>query len=456
MALAPGLEDAKDIARYSSLGLIGNPFAAAAAAGSDDLPTACEVAAASNALLNAILAQSREDAPKPLWVEKSAEVPSYYPMAATAGAEEFLATDDSLNVLYAYVQLYTMKIGVVRTTLGLLAERLSFRSFDRTLVAYVEKILAEPDTGLASYQVMGPEGLASFGARFREDPLDAVHACLGAPEYERRPELAEVADPRQRNMDEDVVDETDSTNEIDATLGDAPGTTRAMTEQAEDREGADELGPVRDYVIEHARAHLSSVVARALRVYHDRGLVAMSQEFKVTKAPRKTLAAVVKLARFRFRKVALLYDSFEQWGDIDPDLRSKILGLMSDMRWKLAGDAFFVVFSQLGVTPELEDTFRSGRMVDWTFADLATLQERPDTIDPKIVDHWLTAATLPEGQTLSMRDPVLKKLAELSGGSLKEFAAMSLEAIENAASRGVDHLDDASLEAGAAVSRRES
>ena len=58
-----------------------------------------------------------------------------------AHAEASLATDDTLNVLYAYVMLFMLKIGVTRATLGGLAERLSFRDFESTLALYVARIV---------------------------------------------------------------------------------------------------------------------------------------------------------------------------------------------------------------------------------------------------------------------------------------------------------------------------
>ena len=48
---------------------------------------------------------------------------------------------------------------------------------------------------------------------------------------------------------------------------------------------------VLDYLIEYTRAHLSPVIARGLRMYRERGLSALAEELKITKAPRKTLAA---------------------------------------------------------------------------------------------------------------------------------------------------------------------
>ena len=55
-----------------------------------------------------------------------------------------------------------MRKGRVRSTFGVVGERIAFRSFECTLAAYIATVLAEPDDQLASYQVLGPEGLAEF------------------------------------------------------------------------------------------------------------------------------------------------------------------------------------------------------------------------------------------------------------------------------------------------------
>ena len=48
-----------------------------------------------------------------------------------------IGSDDSLNVVHAYIQLYMMRKGRVRSTLGAVGERIAFRSFDETLASYV-------------------------------------------------------------------------------------------------------------------------------------------------------------------------------------------------------------------------------------------------------------------------------------------------------------------------------
>ena len=133
-------------------------------------------------------------------VTKSDLMPPYYPNRAISRVEHSLATDEGLEVLHAYVLMFMMRLGRVRATLQIVAERLAFRDFDTTLGLYVEKVLAEPDESLVSYQVLGAEALAAFQARFAEDAAAAVADVFGIAKVERRPELAEVADTRPSDL----------------------------------------------------------------------------------------------------------------------------------------------------------------------------------------------------------------------------------------------------------------
>jgi hypothetical protein len=433
----------KTIARFAPLGLVANPFAEHPS--SSDRAVACEIMAAGNRLLAAVQQRSLEEAPKPLWVKKNGDIPSYYSLNAMSHAESYLAVDDELNVLYSYNPVFTWKIGLVRSTLGVIAERLSFRDFAKTLEMYVAKVLASPDRELASYQVLGPERLADFEERFRSDPVGAIESLVGSAEVERRPELAEVADLRRLSMEDDG-EEIDSSAEIDGSVGDAPGTPQLLAEAAERMDSNN--AAVFDYLIEYTRAHVSPVVARGTRVYRDRGMVALAEELKVTKAPRKTLARLVEFAGTRYRKVAFIYDSFENWRDIEPDLRSKLVGALSDLRWKMAGPAFPVLVFDPEEAPELEEAFGNAGHVDWSFAGLAPIEEQPGVLLEDVVNAWLEAATLSGRSALTADDPVLRQLAEKAEVSMARFIEMADAAVESAAERGVSALDDEALAAG--------
>ena len=44
-------------------------------------------------------------------------------------------------MLHAYVQLFMMRLGRVRSIISILAERLAFHEFDKTLECYVAQVL---------------------------------------------------------------------------------------------------------------------------------------------------------------------------------------------------------------------------------------------------------------------------------------------------------------------------
>lgn len=435
----------RDISRYAPLGLLANPFEASQ--DTEEPGVMCEIAAQANKLLSVILERTYEEQPKPIWVEKP-DLPTYYALTAGAMVEATLARDESFNVLYAYVQLFMMKIGPVRATLGITAERISFREFEQTLAAYVEHVLAEPDTELASYQVLGPERLADFASRFEVDPLGELAVVFGDPEVERRPELAEHGDIRRLAFDSDGV-EADSDPEVDESVPDAPGTDVLLEETADAMD--DDATAVLDYLVEYTREHVSSVIARGLRVYRERGIAALSDELRITKAPRKTLAKLIEFAGVRYRKCVFIFDAFENWMEIAPDLRAELVGSFTDLRWKLAGGSFPVFIVTEGEAPELEETFGGGTRLKWDFAGLPLVQEQEDAIVDGVVNAWLAAAALAEASPLTLNDETLAAIRESADGSLKAFCRGAFAAFEDAANRGVAVLDGSALAAGKAA-----
>ena len=439
--------------RYKPLGLVANPFSAKA---DDPVQVAIELDVASEGrrLLAAIVSAAGQEKARPIVVTKY-PIPSYYPLRAIAGVEYEIANDDSVGVLHAYVQMYMMHIGRIRSTLGILGERLAFRSFDKTLAIYLGTIVDEPDTDLISFQVLGEEAWAAFVSRYREDPAAAVEYVFGELEVERRPELAIVSDIRLTRLEVDASEE-EETPEVDSTIGEPPGADVVLAEEADGHEQQDESLAVLDYIVEYTKEHLSPVIARGLRRYRERGLAAMSDEFRITKAPRKTLAALVKLARMRFRKVALIYDGFDSWAGVPNELRSQIAGSLSEMRWMLESDAVMVLLLEQDTVPELDEQFGAGVRVDWRFDNISRIFDLKDEIDPNIVNTWLETAAAPGREPLTLANEVLSAIVDAAEGSLMRFATMAAAAIDDAADRGIASLDQAALEAGLAAKQTEA
>jgi hypothetical protein len=428
-----------DVERYRPLGLLANPFPATANEGRFE-GAEIETAATANTLLGAIVAASEQAAPKPIVVIKAPEIPGSYPLRAVGLTERSLATDDGVNVLHAYVQLFMLRIGRVRSIISVVAERLAFRDFDQTLALYIERVLAEPDTELAAYQLLGQDGLAAFGETFAADPLGTTKSLFRGEAVERRPEFAELADSRAEDLPSDV-DEDEVALELDATVGDSPANAILLAQTEEDSTSDDADRAVVNYIVEHTKVHLSPVVARALRVYRERGQMAMINELKVTKAPKKTLAAIVKFARVRFKKVVIIFDGFDGWYAVPPELKAQIASTFSEVRWMLEHDAVMVFALEEDRVPELEEQFGHGTRLRWSFDALQMFEADADRLDMPTVDVWLARAATPGATPISIQDPVLSGLAGDARG-FAEFAFRAATAIESAAERGVSALDE--------------
>lgn len=434
-----------DMSRYESLGLLANPFDGVSEP--TEPAITCETLAAGNRLLGALYAASFEDAPRPIRVIKDADIPSSYSLAAGAHAEHSLAVDETLNILHAYIQLFMFKNGVMRGTLGVLAERLAFRDIVKTLVPFVREAFAQPDESLPSWTALGPEQAAVFVERFDADPESALVAVLGEQEVERHEELIEVLDPRRGDLEDDG-DEEDVTQEIDETVGDAPGTAVLLAASAQID---DENRAVLDYLVEYTRVHLSPVLARGLRMYRERGLSALSEELKITKAPRKTAGKLAQLATMRFRKIALLYDEFGNWPEIPADLRSQIVGSLTRLRWKLDGQAVMVLMLANGEAPELEEALSGGSTVDWTFKNVYTIQEHPNAINEAVVNDWIASATVPGTTPATLADSAYRRLVSESGGDVLRFITLAHAAVELAANRRATAIGDEDVDAALAA-----
>lgn len=449
--MATDYEDLDDIvacdsARFSGLGLIANPFVVPHDP-EDDPAVASEIAAAGNVLLRELVRRASEEAPRPLLLVKGPR-PAHFHLQAMASVESCLATDEGLGILYSYVPLFAMRMGAVRSTLNVIAERLAFRDFEQTLATFVDSVLAEPDQSLSTYTALPEGALDAFAERYAADARSAVRGVFGEETLELHPELAQVADFRQVTLSTDSP-ETDVSAELDASVGEAPGS--AMVAAAAEERFEDTEKALFEYFAEYAGAHLSPVVARALRMNRDRGLAALASELTVTKAPRKTLTAVLALAHGRFKSTALFYDGFDNWLDIPEEDRSAVMGVFTELRWKTSGLAFPVFMVAPGEAPEIEETFGGSGSVSWDFPGFTGMTQEPGALVTDVVEGWLAAASRDDTAPLTMADPVLAALAERAGSAMKPFITMAHAAVESAAERGVSALDGQALDAGLAA-----
>jgi hypothetical protein len=295
---------------------------------------------------------------------------------------------------------------------------------------------------------------------------------FGLPVMERHMELTDVVDMRPLDLESDAIDETSDGLEIESDYVEArgvdDGAIEAYAEQhalPEDQESAEEAGAQADepdeaavkaalndavfeYVFEYTRERLSPVIARALRAYRVRGVAVAATEFTITKAPRKTLGAVLKFARSRFRHVVAIFDNFDAWPLADADMRSKVVGSLSEVRSLLGDDLEMVFLVEKDIAPELEEQFGHGSRVSWDFGNLYSYFENPQAFDPAWVDSWLASAALQDTIPMSGKDPVFGRFLDRAKGDLQRFATMAAAAVDDAAVRGSTSLDEQAERAG--------
>jgi len=435
------------IAQYRSLGLIGNPFKRVRVREGEGIATSLEIQAGGNRLLAVldVLADTQE--PGLVWVEKSNQRPSFYHRAALIHAEKALINDDDLNILPAYVQLFVARMGRVRSAMNVVAERLSMRAFNQVLVAWVGRIVGEPDQALLEESGAAGEPWERFKEEYAKDPDAAVEDVFGQYHMARRPDELPPIDPRAATQEAEP-EETEESPEDDEFYGQIPPAPTAE-EQADAEKAA-----VLEYIALYTREHLSRVVARGLRVYARDGASALAEELKITKAPRKTLRALADLAALRYRKVCLIYDDFDSWTLMDEDLRIKYMASLTEIRLRLGANGIMAFLIETDTAPDLESEFGRGERVMWDFPGVDVFGNEGRVFTEEVLEDWIESATLPGREKISLAESGLKGLLDESGDDLTSFCTAAAAAIDDAAARGLTGLDETSLSEGRSARER--
>lgn len=438
---------------YRSLGLVGNPFRAPRRDDSHDQPHVGLVThAAAMRLLAALDRAAASPDPEVVWVEKSSDLPGEYFLLSLAQILKVLVQEADFGFLPAYVPLQLMKVGRIRSTLMVSAEHLTGRGFGLTLAAYAADVLAEPDTDLPEYGAVAPwlEGIRDW---LESDPEAAAVGLFGPETFERAPDpAAELERTARDSAARRRFLETDPAEDAQTEESDEPETP------AEDARAASEDDLAREallaYLVASTRAHLSPVVARAIAAYVAHGTYAAGEELKVTKAPRKTLGALVRFARHRYRRVTALYDRFDSWQLIEPDLRAKIAGSLTEMRWS-GGDGLVMVFlARPGEAPELETQFGGTRLrVAWDMPWLGRL-ETDTSFSEEVVRDLVSSAAVEEGAAdRLLAGEGYERLVAACGDDIVRFCALAADAVDDAIGRGVGSIDTDAADAAMAVER---
>ena len=442
---------------YWSLGYVDNPFALEGTELNDDEHWLRQLGqAATNRLLAATQRALEVEHAKPIWISLGAELPVYYSRMAE---NQFLARATAhphINVLALNIPLETMRIGKSRGTLMELSELIAAAQFDETLGAYVASLLTEPDTSLSEYEALAELDLAAIAQRFSDSPVASVEEYFGSNEASRRPDaeselVLQDAYLRTIALEPDPEEEPDS-SESDAfteavqdpnVLSDTPASLDGVgDEDSEDEEPEpDPRHPIADYVIAYMKANLSPVLARATRAYVSDGFAAVAQELKVTKAPKKTVAALVRFAACRYRKVLFIYDSFDPWIIMDDTTKANAVGALAALRWSFGPQGVIALAVPENLAPQLEEQFASADRIDWTFAEIPTLSVPGAPYDEALVQNWLDAAAVTGESAIRADGPELADLVSACDGDMMRYVTMACIAFADAASRGLSTVD---------------
>jgi hypothetical protein len=206
-------------------------------------------------------------------------------------------------------------------------------------------------------------------------------------------------DPSEGDPEQAVSDAADE-EAVDDPMGDAFVLPLAESEEVVDSEAPPEEETtsveelIADYVTAYTREHLSPVVARGIRAYRAQGMTAMSQELKVTKAPTKTLAALLRFAESRKRIGVLTFDGLAMWSSVPTDLRMKIVASIQQMRWALKDEAVVVLMTEPGEAPEIDEAFSAATRVSWRFEELGEIETEETPFDRDLAFSWASASSV--------------------------------------------------------------
>ena len=361
-----------------------------------------------------------------------------------------------MNTLAANIGLDMMRLGKIRGTLAEMSELVAAVEFDVVMAAYAAAALKEPDTTLDEFAGLEGLDLGQVVDALEREPKEAAERYFGPPEYSRAEDEAKAdnvlreAYYRSTALDADPEESPEAPEDVEGETY-----TPDLAVVSEDDQRSREASAVTSYVIAYARAHLSPVLARAMRAYVYNGFGAAAQELKVTKAPKKTLAAIIRFERYRFDRVVLMYDRFDPWDMLEEDARTTALGGLAELRHIISKDGVMVVLLPKDRYPELEEVFGGASRVDWAMRGVFALQGGETGLDRGLAQYWIDSASMQVPASIQIDDPLLVPIIDASHDDILIFAGMMALAVENAASRGLSRLDERAVEAASRSDQKE-
>ncbi len=462
----PDTTPARSTADYAGLGYVGNPFPPIAEAATEPHWMRLVTNAASNGLLSGVLRAGSGERSRPVVVSMAAEVPEYYYRASQNAFLSRTASEPSLGMMALNIPLDMMRLGSIRGTLAEVAELVAAVTLDNTVGAYFATALRRPDIGVAEYAAVGPERAEEVRLEFALEPEVAMERYLGsrAGVVVDGPSVDEDEALHQTYLRQSVLDvnpdqaqEAGLDEDPDAGAGEGRVPDAGEPSDPTGAEGATPIGQlvasddaVRAYLLAYVGADLSPVIARALQAYERWGQSIVAQELKVTKAPRKTLAAIMRLMSYRWPHVVVLYDRFDAWPLLEQQAKMDVLAALTELRWIIGEHGIMGVAVVDGQTVEIEEQFAAGERIDWSMPELTPLYEGDLRFDAGRIQRWLDAAAVSGVSDIRADGPELAPLVAACDGDIQHFSLMAEAAFREAAERGSTVLDAAAVAAGLA------
>ncbi|GAB4281391.1 MAG: hypothetical protein Kow0056_16700 [Coriobacteriia bacterium] len=476
---------------YLPLGLIGNPFDLEERQRRYGAAWGLAMRAMVHKVLTELYLQGHSDSSKPIIIEKPSSFSTTWHLRTTTAFLRAATSNLETGVLVIYVPLELFRLGRIRGALSAAAERVAFMRILDNLASLARESLTTPDSTLPEWAPL--EAAVDVGQlleRLDANPHGVVEEVLGESTMQRD----ETVDPkrfmhllglRQGRLDPDPQ-ETDDAEEFDsedpykdaftspgadmylarpdgspAEAGDGEGGDEALTDdgRAEDASDSESEEPesetarlIGDYWIAYAKKHLSPVLARGLLAYRAQGVGAMLSEWKITKAPKKTLKALLRFACRSYDKVALVFDHFEHLLLMPDDVREVILSTLTELRLSTREYAFPVMMRIEGDPPELDTLFGDAVHIVWDYPGAERIEENPVAWGEDDVRFWLESAAIRERRVVDARSEGVQRIMAASEKDLGRFADMMAEALRDAAARGANGLDEQAVDAGLRVS----
>ncbi|HEY5484688.1 MAG TPA: hypothetical protein VIK31_12935 [Propionibacteriaceae bacterium] len=447
------------IVDYSSLGFVDNPFMSAAGSGARPQWLRLAANSATNRLLSATM-RARERS-CPVLVTMTEDVPEYYYRLAQNDFLSRSTSQPALGMMALNMPLDMMRLGRIRGTLAELAELVVAVDMPATLAAWYSTALEVSDPALPESSLVTEEQLAEAARLFADDPDAAVARYLAvdaAPVSSADMDVV-VHEAYLRQIAQPVEVEKNEES-IEVTPFDATGAGAMVPQHAEDGEVSEEEpspdANVREYLLALARTRLSPVIARAIASFGQYGESLAAQELKITKAPRKTISALLRLMSGRWRNLIVIYDNFDAWPTLDQQTKMGVLASLVELRYLLAETGVMVVGVVEGTSPEIAEQFAAGEPVDWRMPELESLSKGAKDLDVTWVQAWLDAASLTGVSRVKVDGPELAPLVEAAEGDLFAFADMAEAAFRDAASRSADTIDAHAIVAGVTARREKA